>query len=234
MYTGTTLTQFIIEEQRHIAGATGDFTALLNDLVTAIKVISNAVNKGALIGVLGALDSQNVQGETQKKLDVITNDIMIRTNEWATGAWRGLQQGQGLAIRKPVTGKVGNVHRHDFAYAGFHRQPIQGGIRQVHFPLARLGVTLHPFNDVAQVMRIEGVNLHAAQFYPAQHFKSLRRAQQIGGLHHARPGSQQPQSLLSPQVPQQPVKTGMVLVIRSEQRQQGAGVKQNVSHAAWP
>ena len=83
MHTGTTLTQFIIEEQRHIAGATGDFTALLNDLVTAIKVISNAVNKGALVGTMGALDSQNVQGETQKKLDVITNEIMIRTNEWA-------------------------------------------------------------------------------------------------------------------------------------------------------
>jgi len=83
MHTGTTLTQFIIEEQRHIAGATGDFTALLNDLVTAIKVISNAVNKGALVGTMGALESQNVQGETQKKLDVITNDIMIRTNEWA-------------------------------------------------------------------------------------------------------------------------------------------------------
>ena len=83
MHIGTTLTQFIIEEQRHIAGATGEFTALLNDLVTSIKVISNAVNKGALIGVMGALDSQNVQGETQKKLDVITNEIMIRHNEWA-------------------------------------------------------------------------------------------------------------------------------------------------------
>jgi len=83
MHSGTTLTQFIIEEQRHIAGATGDFTALLNDVVTAVKVISNAVNKGALVGTMGALDSQNVQGETQKKLDVITNDIMIGTNQWA-------------------------------------------------------------------------------------------------------------------------------------------------------
>ena len=83
MHTGTTLTQFIIEEQRRTAGATGDFTSLLNDVVTACKAISNAVNKGALLGVMGALDSENVQGETQKKLDVITNDIMIRSNEWA-------------------------------------------------------------------------------------------------------------------------------------------------------
>jgi fructose-1,6-bisphosphatase I len=48
MHTGTTLTQFIIEEQRRTAGATGDFTSLLNDVVTACKAISNVVNKGAL------------------------------------------------------------------------------------------------------------------------------------------------------------------------------------------
>jgi len=83
MHTGTTLTQFIIEDQRRLAGVSGDFTALLNDIVTAIKIISNAVNKGALIGVMGALDTENIQGETQKKLDVITNEIMIRNNEWA-------------------------------------------------------------------------------------------------------------------------------------------------------
>jgi len=83
MYSGTTLTQFIIEEQRRVVGATGDFTSLLNDIVTAIKVISNAVNKGDLLGILGSAGSENVQGETQKKLDVITNDVMIRSNEWA-------------------------------------------------------------------------------------------------------------------------------------------------------
>jgi fructose-1,6-bisphosphatase I len=79
----TTLTQFIIEEQRRIAGASGDFSGLLNDIVTACKVISNAVNKGALIGVLGSQGSENVQGEVQKKLDVIANDVLIRSNEWA-------------------------------------------------------------------------------------------------------------------------------------------------------
>jgi fructose-1,6-bisphosphatase I len=83
MHNGTTITQFIIEEQRHIQGASGDFTSLLNDIVTAIKVISNAVNKGALIGVMGSAGSENVQGETQKELDVITNEIFIKSNEWA-------------------------------------------------------------------------------------------------------------------------------------------------------
>ncbi|MCB1789250.1 MAG: class 1 fructose-bisphosphatase [Gammaproteobacteria bacterium] len=83
MHNGTTITQFIIEEQRKIEGATGDFTSLLNDIVTACKVISNLVNKGQLIGVLGSAGSENVQGETQKKLDIITNEVFLKSNEWA-------------------------------------------------------------------------------------------------------------------------------------------------------
>ncbi len=76
------LIQFIIEEERHIQGATGDFTDLLDDIMIACKKIAHAVNKGALIGVLGSAGSENIQGETQKKLDVITNDIFIAENEW--------------------------------------------------------------------------------------------------------------------------------------------------------
>ncbi len=83
MHNGTSLTQFIIEEQRHIPGATGDFTSLLNDIVTACKVISNLVNHGALVGILGTAGTENVQGEVQKKLDVLSNEIFIKSNEWA-------------------------------------------------------------------------------------------------------------------------------------------------------
>lgn len=83
MHLGTTLTQFLIEEQRRVAGATGDFTGLLNDIVTAIKMISNGVNHGGLLGVLGAAGSENVQGEEQKKMDVISNEIFLKRNEWA-------------------------------------------------------------------------------------------------------------------------------------------------------
>ncbi|WP_295436283.1 class 1 fructose-bisphosphatase [uncultured Thiodictyon sp.] len=83
MHNGTTITQFIIEEQRRIAGATGDFTSLLNDIVTACKVISHYVNHGALVGVLGSAGSENIQGETQKKLDILSNEVFIKSNEWA-------------------------------------------------------------------------------------------------------------------------------------------------------
>ncbi len=75
--------QFIIEEQRAIPGATGDFTGLLSDVVSACKQIAHQVNKGALIGVLGGAGSENIQGEAQKKLDVITNDIMLDSLSWS-------------------------------------------------------------------------------------------------------------------------------------------------------
>ena len=78
-----TLTQFIIEEQRHHTHATGDFSGLLNDIATACKVIGNAVSKGSLAGVLGSHGATNVQGEEQKQLDVISNEVMLRANEWA-------------------------------------------------------------------------------------------------------------------------------------------------------
>ncbi|MAT65997.1 MAG: class 1 fructose-bisphosphatase [Gammaproteobacteria bacterium] len=89
MEHGTTLTQFIIEEQRQVPGATGDFTSLLNDTLTACKKIACAVNRGGLIGILGSADTENVQGETQKKLDIISNDVMVDALEW-TGHLAGM------------------------------------------------------------------------------------------------------------------------------------------------
>ncbi|MBK8452769.1 MAG: class 1 fructose-bisphosphatase [Thiofilum sp.] len=74
---GITLTQYIIEEQRKTAQASGEFTALLNDISVACKKISSLTRKGDLIGILGSAGSANVQGEEQKKMDVITNEVFI-------------------------------------------------------------------------------------------------------------------------------------------------------------
>lgn len=71
-----------MEEQRSVQGATGDFTGLLNDIVTACKTISHLTNRGGLIDVLGTAGTENVQGESQKKLDVISNDAMVKSMEW--------------------------------------------------------------------------------------------------------------------------------------------------------
>ncbi|MBK5944629.1 MULTISPECIES: class 1 fructose-bisphosphatase [Halorhodospira] len=77
MHIGTTLTNYIIETQRNLPEATGEFTGLLNDISVACKRIADLVNKGDLVGMLGSADSENVQGETQKKLDVVTNEVFI-------------------------------------------------------------------------------------------------------------------------------------------------------------
>jgi fructose-1,6-bisphosphatase len=77
-----TITEFMIEEQRRHPDATGDFTALLNHVRLACKRISYIVGRGALAGEQGSAQSTNVQGETQMKLDVIANDIFLRTSEY--------------------------------------------------------------------------------------------------------------------------------------------------------
>ena len=74
-----TFMHFNLEEQRRL-GASGDFSLLMSDIATACKVISDQVNHGALIGVLGSAGTENIQGETQKTLDVLSNEVFIQAN----------------------------------------------------------------------------------------------------------------------------------------------------------
>ena len=74
-----TITRFLVSEQRRL-GKTGHFTALISDIVTACKMISSEVNRGALAGNHGFAGSENVQGEEQKKLDVLANDLFMNMN----------------------------------------------------------------------------------------------------------------------------------------------------------
>ncbi|MDX5446691.1 MAG: class 1 fructose-bisphosphatase [Zoogloeaceae bacterium] len=76
-----TLTQHLIEQQR--AGRiNADLRLLIEVVARAVKAISVTISKGALAGVLGNAGSDNVQGEAQKKLDVLANDILLQANEW--------------------------------------------------------------------------------------------------------------------------------------------------------
>ena len=79
LFGRTTLSKFVIEQTRAQHGELG---ALLIDVAAAVKTISALVAKGALAGSHGALDSTNVQGEVQKKLDVLTNEAILRHCEW--------------------------------------------------------------------------------------------------------------------------------------------------------
>jgi fructose-1,6-bisphosphatase I/sedoheptulose-1,7-bisphosphatase len=77
-----TLTQFLIEERRRFPQASGDFNSLLINVALCCKSIARKVASGALSGMLGNAGAVNVQGEAQKKLDVISNDIFIDGNNW--------------------------------------------------------------------------------------------------------------------------------------------------------
>jgi fructose-1,6-bisphosphatase I len=78
----TTLTQFLIEQQRREAALPAQLRLLIEIVARACKAISFTVNKGALGGHLGSLETENVQGEVQKKLDVLANEFLIEANEW--------------------------------------------------------------------------------------------------------------------------------------------------------
>ena len=77
-----TLTQFLIEQQREAGTLQPQLRLLIEVVARSCKAISHAIGKGALGGVLGSLESENVQGEVQKKLDVIANEMLLEANEW--------------------------------------------------------------------------------------------------------------------------------------------------------
>ena len=79
---GQSVNQFIVETQRAHPSATGDLTGLLNDVISACKKIANLVNRSSILGLEGYANSNNVQGEHQKKLDILTNDVMVEHLNW--------------------------------------------------------------------------------------------------------------------------------------------------------
>lgn len=78
---GWTLDRHILERQRRVPGATGDFTGLMQSIALAARVIGSKVQKAGLADVLGATGATNIQGETVQKLDVLANRILIRCVE---------------------------------------------------------------------------------------------------------------------------------------------------------
>jgi len=76
------LTQHLVEQQREHGRIPGELRLLIEVVARACKHIAIAVNKGALGDVLGSAATENVQGEVQKKLDVIANEVLVEANEW--------------------------------------------------------------------------------------------------------------------------------------------------------
>jgi len=76
------LSQYLVEQERSGLKITPELGLLIEVVARACKAISSAVSKGALAGVLGSAGTENIQGEAQKKLDVISNEILVEANEW--------------------------------------------------------------------------------------------------------------------------------------------------------
>jgi fructose-1,6-bisphosphatase I len=76
------LTQYLVEQERRHGHIPGQLRLLIEVVARACKRIAISVNKGALGDVLGSAGSENVQGEVQKKLDVIANEVLVEANEW--------------------------------------------------------------------------------------------------------------------------------------------------------
>ena len=76
------LSRYLVEQQRVDGHIPGDLRLLLEVVARACKSISQAVNKGDLGEVMGSASTENVQGEMQKKLDIIANEVLIEANEW--------------------------------------------------------------------------------------------------------------------------------------------------------
>ena len=80
--TRISLTRFLIEQQREHGQINANLRLLIEVVARACKRISIAVNKGALGNIFGSAGTENVQGEIQKKLDVVSNEILLEDNEW--------------------------------------------------------------------------------------------------------------------------------------------------------
>ena len=151
----TTLSKFLIQQLDGIDGAR-ELGALLVDVAAAVKAISAMTAKGALGGALGKVDSQNVHGEVQAKLDVFANEALLRSCEWG-GLVAGMAseelddpfeipdgypRGRFLLVFDPLDGSsntdvnvsVGTIFsilRHDDAAAPVVGDYLQTGRRQV-------------------------------------------------------------------------------------------------------
>lgn len=68
------LTQYLQQQSGHL---TPELAQVIETIAATCNTIDQALQKGALAGILGSAENENVQGETQKKLDVISNDYLI-------------------------------------------------------------------------------------------------------------------------------------------------------------
>ena len=114
-----TLEQFIIDHQEEVDHSTGAFSRLLRDISVAAKVINRNIRRAGLLDVFGTSGEINVQGEVQKKLDVIADEELVRA----------LRKGGECCLigseEQPETISIGDQHSSVGRYAVYF-DPLDG------------------------------------------------------------------------------------------------------------
>ncbi|MEU6827400.1 class 1 fructose-bisphosphatase [Nocardia beijingensis] len=77
-----TLTRYTIEQEHRHPGSSGEFSALVNVIATATKIVANQVTRGAIAGSIGASEPDNLPPTVHRRLDAISNDIMVAETQW--------------------------------------------------------------------------------------------------------------------------------------------------------
>ncbi|MCM6775282.1 class 1 fructose-bisphosphatase [Nocardia sp. CDC159] len=77
-----TLTRYTIEQEHRHPGSSGEFSALLNVLATATKIVANRVTRGRIVGSMGAQSAENLPPTVHRRMDAIANDVMVAESQW--------------------------------------------------------------------------------------------------------------------------------------------------------
>lgn len=73
-----TVDHFLIEQQRKLKQATGEFSELLSDITFAAKVVAAEVRRAGLADILGITDGKNVSGDVVQKLDIYAHEVFTK------------------------------------------------------------------------------------------------------------------------------------------------------------
>lgn len=135
-----TLTRYTIEQEHRHPGSSGEFSALVNVVATATKIIANQVTRGAIVGSLGASEPDNLPPTVHRKLDAIANDIMVAETQW-TGHLSALLSEQMSGIHP-----VPDVHRRGKYLLAF--DPLDGSSNiDVNLPVGTIFSVLRAPDD---------------------------------------------------------------------------------------
>jgi len=159
-----TLTRYLIEQQRRDPRVTPALCGLIEAIARTGRAISSAVNRGALAGVLGSAGTENVQGESQKKLDVISNEMLIEAtgklssqrNEVPDEILHTLKE--GLAVLEDQLWKMDAGEEQQLSVVGnWLQEQIKSKLEEKQggewvYSLLRMGVAIRQLAQSVEVM----------------------------------------------------------------------------------